>query len=65
MEFTMENLTIQSIKKIRSVTRHPMKSAIRMWNDWTEDWTEEYWNLDPDRYFTSYYYNSYRCGGKK
>ena len=65
MEFTMENLTIQSIKKIRSVTRHPMKSTIRMWNDWTEDWTEEYWNLDPDRYFTSYYYNSYRSGGQK
>ena len=36
-----------------------------MWNDWTEDFTKEDWKLDPDRYFTSYFFSSYRSGGEK
>ena len=52
MEFTIENITIESIDKIRSISPHPMQIEIRKWNG-------------SSMYFTSYYFAIWGSGRKK
>ena len=56
MQYIMETIIIDLIKAKRPP--HPMKKEIEWWHDATEDWTDEDWLTDKDRYFSSYYFRS-------
>ena len=55
MQYIMETIIIDLIKAKRPP--HPMKKAIEWWHDATEDWTDEDWLTDRDRYFSSFYFS--------
>ena len=56
MQYIMETIIIDLVKAKRPP--HPMKKEIEWWHDATEDWTDEDWLTDRDRYFSSYYFRS-------
>ena len=60
MQYIMETIIIDLVKAKRPP--HPMKRAIGWWHDATEDWTDEDWLTDRDRYFSSYYFLSNYLG---
>jgi hypothetical protein len=66
MEFTMENITIESINKIRSVSPHPMKRDIRWWREYIQDCIdlEEDWSFDTI-IFSRFFFSSGRNKIKK
>ena len=63
MQYIMETIIIDLVKAKRPP--HPMKKAIGWWHDATEDWTDEDWLTDSDRYFSSYYFLSNYLGNIK
>ena len=55
MQYIMETIIIDLVKAKRPP--HPMKKEIEWWHDATEDWTDEDWLTDSDRYFSSFYFS--------
>jgi hypothetical protein len=55
MQYIMETIIIDLVKAKRPP--HPMKKAIEYWHDATEDWTDEDWLTNSDRYFSSFYFS--------
>jgi hypothetical protein len=51
----METIIIDLVKAKRPP--HPMKKEIEGWHDATEDWTDEDWLTNSDRYFSLFYFS--------
>ena len=59
MQYIMETIIIDLIKAKRPL--HPMKSVIKEWYEFTEDWTDEDWKEDwavEGKYFSLFYFRN-------